>query len=47
LQHETDHVYGTVFEDRLSARTRRKLRAEAAEHADDHPAHWPAPEPVG
>ncbi len=42
LQHETDHLYGIVFEDRLSARSRRKLRADAAEHADEHPAHWPA-----
>ena len=42
LQHETDHVYGTVFEDRLSARARRRLRAEAEDHADEHPPHWPA-----
>jgi len=42
LQHETDHLFGTVFEDRLSTRARRRLRAEAAEHVDDHPLHWPA-----
>ena len=42
LQHETDHLYGIVFEDRLSARSRRRLRADAAEHADEHPPHWPA-----
>jgi peptide deformylase len=42
LQHETDHVYGTVFEDRLPARARRRLRAQAAEHANKHPLHWPA-----
>ena len=42
LQHETDHLYGTVFEDRLSSRARRRLRDEAAEHDDEHPAHWPA-----
>ena len=42
LQHETDHLYGMVFEDRLSSRARRRLRTEAAEHADEHPAHWPA-----
>jgi peptide deformylase len=42
LQHETDHLYGIVFEDRLSARARRRLRADAAEHDDEHPLHWPA-----
>lgn len=42
LQHETDHLFGTVFEDRLSSRARRRLRAEAAEHVDEHPFHWPA-----
>jgi peptide deformylase len=42
LQHETDHLYGTVFEDRLSSRSRRRLRAEAAERADEHPPYWPA-----
>jgi peptide deformylase len=43
LQHETDHLFGTVFEDRLSKRARRRLRDEAEEHVDDHPLHWPAP----
>ena len=42
LQHETDHVFGTVFADRLAQRARKQLLKEAGEHADDYPPGWPA-----
>ncbi len=42
LQHETDHLYGRVFADRLGKRTRRRLLAEAERHADSFPPGWPA-----
>ncbi len=41
LQHETDHVYGTVFADRLGRRTRKQLYAEAEQRAADYPPGWP------
>ncbi len=41
LQHETDHIYGTVFGDRLSDRARKKLRKQMQEAADDYPGDWP------
>lgn len=41
LQHETDHLNGTVFGDRLSTRLRRKLYAQAEELAHLYPADWP------
>jgi peptide deformylase len=41
LQHETDHLNGTVFGDRLSGRLRRKLYQQAAELAHLYPADWP------
>ena len=37
LQHETDHTYGTVFGDRISAKARKKLGKEQAKVADDFP----------
>jgi peptide deformylase len=43
LQHETDHLYGTVFGDRLTARARKRLYADAEEVADEHPPTWPVP----
>jgi peptide deformylase len=43
LQHETDHVAGTVFADRLSKRTRRQLFKEAEEVADEYAPDWPVP----
>lgn len=46
LQHETDHLDGIVFADRLSNRLRKKLYREAAEVAADFPPGWPACEPV-
>lgn len=41
LQHETDHLGGTVFGDRLSGRLRRKLYAQAQELAHLYPDDWP------
>jgi len=41
LQHETDHLHGTVFGDRLSTRSRRKLYAQHDELAHLYPADWP------
>ncbi|HEX8509325.1 MAG TPA: peptide deformylase [Propionibacteriaceae bacterium] len=41
LQHETDHLNGTVFGDRLPGRARKKLFAEHAAMAEDYPDDWP------
>jgi peptide deformylase len=41
LQHETDHLNGIVFGERLSARARKKLYALHEERADSYPADWP------
>ncbi len=41
LQHETDHLNGTVFGDRLSARSRKKLYAQHNGLADTYPEDWP------
>lgn len=41
LQHETDHLNGIVFGDRLSGRVRRKLYAQAEELAHLYPTDWP------
>ncbi|TRY18960.1 peptide deformylase [Tessaracoccus rhinocerotis] len=40
-QHETDHLNGTVFGDRLSSRARRKLDEQVAELAYRYPDDWP------
>lgn len=42
LQHETDHLHGTVFADRLPGRLRKRLLKDAAELAADYPDDWPA-----
>lgn len=42
LQHETDHLNGTVFGDRLSTRNRKKLAKQMVKAAPDFPADWPA-----
>ncbi len=42
LQHETDHLGGTVFGDRVSARQRKKLRKQMEAAAPDYPIGWPA-----
>ena len=41
LQHETDHLNGTVFGDRLAGRARKKLYRLHEESAEDYPADWP------
>ena len=41
LQHETDHLNGIVFGDRLSNRMRRKLYAQHEELAHLYPDDWP------
>lgn len=42
LQHETDHLDGVVFADRLPTRLRRKLYREAEAVAANYPPSWPA-----
>ncbi len=41
LQHETDHLSGTVFGDRLSTRSRRLLSSQHEELAHLYPDDWP------
>lgn len=42
LQHETDHVHGRVFGDRLSKRARKQLAKRAEAAAEEFPEGWPA-----
>jgi len=42
LQHETDHVSGMVFADRLAERARKRLLKQATGFAADYPPQWPA-----
>jgi peptide deformylase len=41
LQHETDHLFGTVFGDRIPAKSRKKLYAIHESFADEYPDDWP------
>lgn len=41
LQHETDHLFGTVFGDRLSVRSRKQLHKQHEELARHYPDDWP------
>ena len=41
LQHETDHLNGTVFGDRLSSRVRKKLFTAHNAIAERYPDDWP------
>lgn len=41
VQHETDHLNGMVFGDRLSTRARRQLDKKQAETDHLYPADWP------
>jgi len=41
LQHESDHLNGTVFGDRLTGRARKKLYARHDELAELYPDDWP------
>ncbi|HEY9292679.1 MAG TPA: peptide deformylase [Microlunatus sp.] len=47
LQHETDHLNGTVFGDRLASRARKKLYAQHRDLAGRYPADWPASPKLG
>ncbi len=42
LQHESDHLQGRVFADRLSSRAMKKLRKQMEAAAQDYPLGWPA-----
>ena len=42
LQHETDHTLGTVFGDRLSAKSRKRLTKKHDAAAEEFPLTWPA-----
>jgi peptide deformylase len=42
LQHETDHLFGTVFGDRLPQKARKRLFKDADKLADQFPPTWPA-----
>ena len=41
LQHETDHLNGMVFGDRVPIRARKRLYKDAAELAGTFPSDWP------
>lgn len=41
LQHETDHLNGIVFGDRLSSRARKQLQGKHDELAANYPDDWP------
>lgn len=41
LQHETDHLMGTVFGDRLPNRARKRLQKQMEKMADQFPPDWP------
>ena len=42
LQHETDHIMGTVFGDRLSTRNRKRLQKQMEKAAEEYPLEWPS-----
>ena len=41
LQHETDHLHGMVFGDRISTKLRKKLDKQVEKLAADYPEDWP------
>ncbi|MGJ9412424.1 peptide deformylase [Aeromicrobium sp. CF4.19] len=41
LQHETDHLHGTVFGDRIPEKSRKKLHKQHHENAEHYPEDWP------
>jgi peptide deformylase len=43
LQHETDHCLGTVFGDRLSRRSSKKLQKQHDAAVEEFPVGWPTP----
>lgn len=42
LQHETDHLFGTVFGDRVPERARKKLYKQHDQLVEEYPDDWPA-----
>ncbi|UTM37337.1 peptide deformylase [Rhodococcus pyridinivorans] len=42
FQHETDHIHGIVFGDRLSARRRKQLHRDHEAVAERYRSDWPA-----
>ncbi|MET0468809.1 MAG: peptide deformylase [Aeromicrobium sp.] len=44
LQHETDHLFGTVFGDRVPEKARKKLYKQHQQLADEYPDDWPVGE---
>lgn len=44
LQHETDHLNGMVFGDRLALRAKKKLRKQMEQAIEEYPLTWPANE---
>ena len=47
LQHETDHLMGTVFGDRVSQKLRKSLYRQHEELAQAYPPTWPVDPPIG
>lgn len=41
LQHETDHLFGMVFGDRIPERARKKLYKQHKQLVEDYPDDWP------
>jgi peptide deformylase len=41
LQHESDHLEGVVFGDRLPTRARKRLYKDAERYAQNYPHEWP------
>ena len=46
LQHETDHLFGTVFGDRVPEKARKKLYKLHKQVADEYADDWPVGEEV-
>lgn len=44
LQHETDHLFGTVFGDRVPEKARKKLYKQHEQLADEYDEDWPVGE---
>ncbi|WP_313600937.1 peptide deformylase [Aeromicrobium phoceense] len=44
LQHETDHLFGTVFGDRVPEKARKKLYKQHQQLADEYEDDWPVGE---
>ena len=44
LQHETDHLFGTVFGDRVPEKARKRLYKQHKALAEDYPDDWPVGE---